>query len=61
MNHDQVFLAVNVLAILSLSIYPAFSVATIVNGRVQNKGFCVFVGVFGFVMYALFVGITRLP
>lgn len=61
MNHDQVFLAVNVLAILSLSVYPALSVANRVNGRVQNKGFCVFIGTFGFVMYALFVGITRLP
>lgn len=61
MNHDQVFLAVNVLAILSLSVYPALSVANRVNGRIQNKGFCVLIGAFGFVMYALFVGITRLP
>ena len=61
MSHDQVFLAVNVLAILSLSVYPALSVANRVNGRIQNKGFCVLIGAFGFVMYALFVGITRLP
>ena len=61
MNHDQVFLAVNILAVLSLSVYPALSVANRVNGRIQNKGFCVLIGAFGFVMYALFVGITRLP
>lgn len=61
MTHDQVFLAVNVLAVLSLSVYPALSVANRVNGRIQNKGFCVLIGAFGFVMYALFVGITRLP
>lgn len=61
MSHDQVFLAVNVLAVLSLSVYPALSVANRVNGRIQNKGFCVLIGAFGFVMYALFVGITRLP
>lgn len=61
MSHDQVFIAVNILAILSLSIYPAFSVATIVNGRVQNKGFCAFIGGFGFLMYVLFVLVSRLP
>jgi hypothetical protein len=34
MTHDQVFLAVNVLAVLSLSVYPALSVANRVNGRI---------------------------
>lgn len=61
MSHDQVFIAVNILAVLSLSIYPALSVATVVNGKVQNKGFCVFIGIFGFIMYVLFVLVSRLP
>ena len=61
MSHDQVFLAVNVLAVLSLSVYPAFAVAERVEGRIQNKGFCVLIGSFGFLMYVLFVLVSRLP
>lgn len=61
MTHDQVFIAVNLLAIMSLSVYPAFAVAERVDGRIQNKRFCVFIGFYGFLMYVLLMLITRLP